>query len=63
MKTRADLATVILSMNYGELFKVAEELSEMKDEDVRPKIETPQEFAEMLFDWAQAEPASKEPSS
>jgi hypothetical protein len=55
MKTRTDLVEVILSMNYGELLAVAEELAKMKDDEVRPKIETPQEYAELLFDWAEAE--------
>jgi hypothetical protein len=55
MKTRADLAGVIMTMNYGELFAVAEALAGMKDEGVRPKIETPQEYAELLFDWAESE--------
>ena len=55
MKTRADLAKLILEMNYGELMGVASSFASMKDEEVRPKVETPQEFAAMLFDWAEAE--------
>lgn len=53
--TRNDLANTILKMNYGELKSVAASLASMKDEDVRPKIETTEEFADMLFDWAEAE--------
>ena len=55
MKTRADFAECILNMNYRELYAVAAELSGMKDAEVRPRIETPQEYAEMLFDWAEAQ--------
>lgn len=55
MKTRADLAKLIVEMNYGELRSVAASLASMKDADVRPKIETTDEYAEMLFDWAESE--------
>jgi len=55
MVTRKDLAKTIIAMNYGELMAVATSFSQMKDEAVRPKIETPTEYAEMLFDWAESE--------
>lgn len=54
MITKRQFAKTILNMNYGTLREVAADLSAMKDEDVRPKIETPEEFAEVLFDWAEA---------
>lgn len=53
--TSKDLAAIILALNYGELRAVAGEFSKMIDKEVRPKIETPDEFAEMLFDWAEAQ--------
>lgn len=51
---RQNLAKLIYSMPYGELMTVAGELAAMKDEEVRPKIETQQEFADALYDWAEA---------
>jgi hypothetical protein len=60
MNTKTDLANFIMEMNYGELKKVAVDLAGMKDADVRPKIETPEEYAEMLFDWAEANAALDE---
>lgn len=53
--TRQYFAEAIMNMNYGTLCAIAKEFSEMIDADVRPKIETPQEFAELLFDWAEAQ--------
>lgn len=55
MATRKDFAKVILSMNWGEMRHLASELSEMKDPVVRPKIETAEEYADLLFDWAEAQ--------
>lgn len=55
MKTAKDFATVVMEMNYGELKKVAADLAGMKDAEVRPKIETPEEYAELLFDWAESQ--------
>lgn len=54
MKTAKDLAKTIMEMNYRELHSVAAELAGMKDADVRPKIETTEEYAELLFDWAES---------
>lgn len=51
---RMSLAKLIYSMPYGELMAVAKELSDMIDADVRPQIKTQQEFAEALYDWAEA---------
>lgn len=51
---RMNLAKLIYSMTYGELMAVAGELSAMRGAEVRPKIETQQEFAEALYDWAEA---------
>lgn len=48
------LAQAILDLTYGELMEIAGELSEMKQPDVRPKIETPEEYAALLHDWADA---------
>lgn len=55
MMTGKDLARVILKMNYRELMNVSGRLSGMVVPDVRPKIETPEEYAEALYDWAEAE--------
>lgn len=55
MKTAKDFAAVILEMNHGAMRQVAADLSGMVDKDVRPKIETPQEFADALYDWAEAQ--------
>lgn len=49
---RRELVEVLLKMNYGELKDVATEFAGMIDAEVRPKIETTDEFAELLFDWA-----------
>jgi hypothetical protein len=59
IRTREDLATTIAAMNYRDLKQVGLELSEMIDAEVRPKIETPEDFATALSDWADAvlEPA------
>lgn len=54
MATAKDFARVILEMNYGELKSVAASFASMKDEDVRPKIETAEEYADLLFDWAES---------
>lgn len=55
MNTKTDLAKFIMNMNYGELKAVAADLSTMKDADVRPKIETTEEYADMLYDWAESQ--------
>lgn len=55
MKTAKDLADCIMGMNYGELRAVADDFSRMIDKDVRPKIETQDEFADLLYDWAEAQ--------
>lgn len=52
--TKAELAAAILGLTYGSLMEVAAELAKMKEPDVRPKIETPEEYAAMLHDWAEA---------
>jgi hypothetical protein len=53
--TRNDLIKVLFNMNYGTLKGISQEFASMIDKDVRPKIETPEEFAELLFDWAEAQ--------
>lgn len=54
--TAKGLARLILSMTYGELRSVANSLSGMvEDKDCRPSMETPEDFSELLFDWAAAE--------
>lgn len=56
MKTRTDLVEAILQMSYGELKSVAHELAAMiEDKEARPKLETAEEFADMLYDWAEAQ--------
>lgn len=54
MQTKEDVAQVILRLNYGELMALGRELSAMKEPDVRPSIETPEEYAALLFDWAES---------
>lgn len=56
MATKKDLALVILKMNYGELKSVGDEFAEtIKDKESRPKLETAEEFADLLYDWAEAQ--------
>lgn len=56
MHTKKDLAATILKMNYGALKQVAAELAgTIEDKEARPKLETPEEFAELLYDWAEAQ--------
>ena len=52
--TKSELAQVILGLPYGTLMEIAGELSQMKEPEVRPKIETPQDYASLLHDWAEA---------
>lgn len=55
MATRNDLALLIVSMNYGDLKTVGAELAgTVEDKEARPKLETAEEFADLLFDWAEA---------
>lgn len=50
-----DLALTIVGMNYGDLKSVAKELARtIEDKESRPKLETAEEFADLLFDWAEA---------
>lgn len=51
---KGKLAQAILSLTYGELMEIAGELAQMKDPEVRPKIETAEEYAALLHDWADA---------
>ena len=51
---RNNLAKLIYSMPYGELMSVADDLSKMKDAEMRPKIETQEEYASLLYDWAES---------
>lgn len=52
---REDLVAAITAMNYGALKQVGKELAEMiEDKEARPKLETAEEFADLLFDWAKA---------
>ena len=56
MKTKADLARLMLEMNYGELRSVALDLAAAcEDKEARPRMETTEDFAELLFDWAEAQ--------
>jgi hypothetical protein len=53
--TKKGLARVIVDMTYGELRTVAAELSSTcEDKEARPKMETTEDFAELLYDWAAA---------
>lgn len=56
MRSRKDLAECIRYMSYGELKSVAAELASCcEDKEARPKLETPEEFADLLYDWAEAQ--------
>lgn len=55
MVTAKDLAKLIMQMNYGELKCCASQLAAMNsDKDARPKLETGEEFADLIYDWAEA---------
>jgi hypothetical protein len=55
MMVKLDLAQCILAMSYGELRNVGAELaSTCEDKEARPKMETTEDFAELLYDWAAA---------
>lgn len=53
---RNDFVETVLNMPYGQLKQIAYELAEtIKDKEVRPKLETAEEFADLLWDWAEAQ--------
>jgi hypothetical protein len=53
--TKKDLARTIMEMDYGQLKIVAKELAgACEDKEARPKLETAEEFADLLYDWAEA---------
>ena len=53
--SKTGLAKAITEMTYGDLRDVAKELaSTSEDKEARPKLETTEEFAELLHDWAAA---------
>lgn len=55
MANKDDLAATIVQMSYGGLKSVAAELAEaIKDKEARPKLETAEEFADLLYDWAES---------
>ncbi len=56
LKDRSDLAYVITNMNYGTLMSLCGEFAQMCEEGngVREHPKTASDFAEMLFDWAEA---------
>lgn len=57
VKSKTDLAEVLMAMPFGELMNVARELVRMNSED--PEInrhpETALGMAETLYDWAEAQ--------
>lgn len=56
MGERSDFVRAVLLMPYGELKQIAHELAEtIKDKEARPKLETAEEFADLLWDWAEAQ--------
>lgn len=56
MANKKDLAATIMAMNYGQLKDVATELAAaIEDKEARPKLETAEEFAELLYDWAESQ--------
>lgn len=55
MADRKDVASAILACNYGELKAIGAELAgACADKECRPRLKTPEEFADLLFDWAEA---------
>lgn len=63
-KSPDELADTLTAMTFGDLMDVAGELSSMAEsKEVRPKLETAEEFASLLWGWARfkqeetAEPA------
>lgn len=55
MATKAQFIAAILGMTYGDLMEVCGELaSANRDKETRPKLETAEEFASLLHDWADA---------
>lgn len=58
IKDRSDLIHAILGLPYGQLKSVCGELAGMiEDKETRPKLETAEEFADLLYDWADAQDA------
>lgn len=58
MASKKDLAATILAMSYGTLKDAADDLANMiEDKETRPKLETAGEFADLLYDWAEAQSA------
>lgn len=56
MATKQQVADAILNLTYGGLKEVASDLSRMiEDKDLWPKLETTEEFAELLYNWAEAQ--------
>ena len=49
--SKGELAATILSMSYGELISVSEVLCNMK----RARLETREDFAELLHQWAEGQ--------
>jgi len=49
--SKDELATTILNMSYGELISVSEVLCNMK----RARLETREDFAELLHQWAEGQ--------
>lgn len=55
MADKKELAMMIIEMNYGALRDVAAELAAAcEDKEARPQLKTGQDFADLLFDWAEA---------
>lgn len=58
MTTRQEFAAAILGMSYGTLKEICADLAAtIEDKEARPKLETAEEFADLLFDWADAQDA------
>lgn len=57
VKTKEDLAAVLLMLTYGDLMEVARELVGMNknDPEINRHPETPAGLAETLHDWAEAQ--------
>lgn len=54
-KSPDELADAIAAMTFGDLMSVASDLSQMAEaKDARPKLETPEEFASLLWDWSES---------
>lgn len=60
--TAKELAKAITTMNYGELVSVAADFASMcEDKQVRSPPKSQEDFANLIWDWAEAESETDKP--